>query len=302
MDLGVALPTSWPMATPSNIVRIAQAAEELGYSALWTFERLLRPIAAFPQPDGPPQRIPEYYSAVYDPLETLAYVAALTSRITLGTSVVDALFHSPVVLAKRFATLDQLSGGRVVAGLGQGWMPQEFEAAGVPPRRKGAGFDEFVAAMRACWGPDPVEYQGRFYRIAASQVNPKPVQPAVPVLFGSMTPAGLARAARTADGINPIALSEEMLRGAVNAFRTAAQEAGRDPAALSAVVRANVPITADPIDTERPFLAGSPDQIAEDLRRVEDLAVDQVFFADGSGAPIDDQVARLEQLQLAVNR
>src|SRR6478736_3644593 len=176
MELGVALPTSWPQASTANIVRIAQVAEELNYSALWTYERLLRPVGDLPQPGGPPRPLPEAYRSVYEPLETLSYVAALTSRIKLGTSVVDALFHSPVVLSRRFATLDQLSGGRVIAGLGQGWMPQEFETSGVPIRRKGAGFDEFVAAMRACWGTDPVHYDGRFYRIAPSEVNPKPVQ------------------------------------------------------------------------------------------------------------------------------
>jgi alkanesulfonate monooxygenase SsuD/methylene tetrahydromethanopterin reductase-like flavin-dependent oxidoreductase (luciferase family) len=95
----------------------------------------------------------------------LSYVAALTERVRLATSVIDAL-HPLVVLARHFATLDQFSGGRVVAGLGQGWMPQEFETATVPMDRIGAGMDEVVAAMRACWCPDPVEYEGRFYRIA----------------------------------------------------------------------------------------------------------------------------------------
>jgi len=96
----------------------------------------------------------------FEPLETLSYVAALTERIKLGTSVIDALFHPPVMLARRFATLDQFSNGRVIAGLGQGWMPQEFETANVPMKRRGAGLDEVIDAMRACWGPDPVELPG----------------------------------------------------------------------------------------------------------------------------------------------
>jgi alkanesulfonate monooxygenase SsuD/methylene tetrahydromethanopterin reductase-like flavin-dependent oxidoreductase (luciferase family) len=115
--------------------------------------------------------------------------------------VIDALLHPPVVLARRFATLDQFSGGRVVAGLGQGWMPQEFETANVPMDRIGAGMDEVVAAMRACWGPDPVEFEGRFHRIAPSEVNPKPVQERIPVLLGATTPAGARRAGRIADGL-----------------------------------------------------------------------------------------------------
>src|SRR5215213_4584299 len=191
MDLGVALPTSGRLASPANIVRIAQEVERLGYAAVWTYERLLRPLAELPAPDGSMQRIPDQYRLTYEPLETLSYVAAVTDRVRLGTSVVDALLHPPVVLARRYATLDQLSGGRVIAGVGQGWMPQEFEAAGIPMKRMGAGLDDHLAAMRACWAPDPVKYEGRFYRIAESEVNPKPVQERIPVLLGSMTPAGI---------------------------------------------------------------------------------------------------------------
>ena len=248
MELGVALPTSAPFASPAHITRIAQAAEEFGYAALWTYERLRRPVGDLPQSGGPPRPLPKAYRVTFEPLETLSYVAALTERIMLGTSVIDALFHPPVMLARRFATLDQFSNGRVIAGLGQGWMPQEFETANVPMKRRGAGLDEVIDAMRACWGPDPVSYQGRFYRIAPSEVGPKPVQSHIPVLLGSMTPAGVARAARTADGINPIVLSEEVLRGLISAFHDAAREQGRDPGGLTVVARANVPVTVDPID------------------------------------------------------
>jgi alkanesulfonate monooxygenase SsuD/methylene tetrahydromethanopterin reductase-like flavin-dependent oxidoreductase (luciferase family) len=136
MELGVALPTSGRLASPANIVRIAQEAERLGYAAVWTYERLLRPMAELPsRTGGPPERIPKTYRLVYEPLETLSYVAAVTERIRLGTSVIDALLHPPVVLARRFATLDQFSGGRVIAGVGQGWLPQEFETANVPTDR-----------------------------------------------------------------------------------------------------------------------------------------------------------------------
>jgi probable F420-dependent oxidoreductase len=227
MELGVALPTSGRQASPANIVRIAQEAERLGYAAVWTYERLLRPMAELPsRTGGPPERIPKTYRLVYEPLETLSYVAAVTERIRLGTSVIDALLHPPVVLARRFATLDQFSGGRVIAGVGQGWLPQEFETANIPMGRIGAGMDEAVAAMRACWGPDPVEFEGRFYRIAPSEVNPKPVQERLPVLLGATTPAGARRAGRIADGINPIAFSAEAVPALATTFREAAEEAG----------------------------------------------------------------------------
>jgi alkanesulfonate monooxygenase SsuD/methylene tetrahydromethanopterin reductase-like flavin-dependent oxidoreductase (luciferase family) len=105
---------------------------------------------------------------VYDPVETLTYVAALTSRITLGTSVLDALFQSPVILARRLATLDRFSGGRLIAGIGQGWVKQEFQAAGVSMKRRGAGFEEHLLAMRAVWVPT------RCTSRAASTASPRP--------------------------------------------------------------------------------------------------------------------------------
>ncbi len=301
MDLGVALPTSGAFASPAAIVRIAQAAEEFGYAALWTYERLLRPVGDVAQPGGPPRPLPKVYRSVYEPLETLSYVAAVTERIKLGTSVIDALFHPPVMLARRFATLDQFSNGRVIAGLGQGWMPQEFQTANVPLQRRGSGLDEAVAAMRACWGPDPVSYQGRFYRIAPSEVGPKPVQAHIPVLLGSMTPAGVARAARIADGINPIVASEEVLRGLTSAFWEAAREQGRNPAELTVVARANVPITAEPLGDDRPFLGGSPRQIAEDVASLDGAGVDHVLFANSAASDIDEEVRLLAELQRIVS-
>ncbi|WP_181782075.1 TIGR03619 family F420-dependent LLM class oxidoreductase [Pseudonocardia pini] len=299
MELGVGLPThDGPLASPEAIARIAQEAEQLDYATLWTFERLLRPYAEIPGFG----RVPEYYRTAYDPLETLSYVAALTSEIALGTSVMNALMHPPVVLARRFATLDRFSGGRVVAGLGQGWMPQEFETVNVPMSRQGAGMDEAVAAMRACWGPDPVAFEGRFHTIAPSEVNPKPVQAHIPVLMGSNTPGGIARAARIADGLNPLAFTYESLVGLTEAFHAAARAEGRHPGTLVVAARANVPITLDPIGTDRPFLGGSPRQIADDLARLEGTGVDQVLFSNAAAGDLDDEVKLLEQLRIEASR
>jgi probable F420-dependent oxidoreductase len=301
MDLGINLPTSGKLASPANIVRVAQEAERLGYGAVWTYERVLRPIAPVSMGGGPPQPVPAVYHTVYEPLETLSFVAAHTERVKLGTSVVDALFHPPAVLARRFATLDQFSGGRVIAGLGQGWMPQEFETTGVPLKRIGSGMDDHVAAMRACWGPDPVGYEGRFYRIAPSEVNPKPVQPSIPILLGSVTPAGAKRAARIADGLNPIVFSYESLIDLLAVYREAATAAGRDLAALTVAVRANVPLTREPLTADRPFLGGSATQIAEDIGRLAGAGVDHVLFANTvPGDKVDDEVRLMEELRAAV--
>lgn len=299
MELGIALPTSGPLAGPAAIARVAREAEQLGYDSVWTYERLLRPTAPVAIGGGDPQPVPEIYRLAYEPLETLSYVAAITDRVKLGTSIIDALLHPAVVLAKRLATLDQLSGGRAVAGLGQGWMPQEFAAAGVPMSRIGRGMDEVVAAMRACWGPDPVAYEGDFTHIAESEINPKPVQPRLPVLLGAMTPGGIRRAARIADGLNPVVITRDTLVDMAKAFRAAVEEQGRDPGSVTVVARANVPLTAEPLGDDRPFLGGSPRQVADDLAGLEGTGVDHVLFAtagSGTEAGLDETLSLYSDL------
>ena len=302
MELGIALPTSGPFAGPEAIVQVARQAEALGYDAVWTYERLLYPVAGVDQGDGKLQPLPDVYRSTYEPIETLAYVAAVTERVKLGTSIVNAPFHTPVVLARRFATLDRFSGGRAIAGIGQGWMDQEFETTNATKQLRGDGVDDFVAAMRAAWGPDPVSHDGPHYRIAESLINPKPVRPeGVPVLLGGFSPAAMRRAARIADGLNPIAFSLEQVSGSVQGFREAATEQGRDAAALSVYVRANVPLTAEPLpEDQRPFLGGSAAQVAADLEQLAPLELTQVLFADSGGsATVDEALKRMEELASA---
>ena len=304
MELGVALPTSARYASAESILRIAQEAERLGYSSLWTYERLLYPIAGITGPDGSTQQLPAPYKSTYEPIETLSYVAAHTQRVKLGTSIVNAPFQSPVLLGRRFATLDRLSNGRAIAGLGQGWMPQEFATSNVSLKERGKRIEEYIEALRAIWGPDPVSFEGNFYHIPAALINPKPVQKGgIPILMGFNTLAAVKRAARLADIVNPIASTFEALESAVAAFRSAAQEAGRDPATLKVIVRANVPITAAPLpEGKRPFLGGSPEQIVQDLAHLQILAVDEVFFSDQASPTVDEAVQRLQEIQTAVRR
>jgi alkanesulfonate monooxygenase SsuD/methylene tetrahydromethanopterin reductase-like flavin-dependent oxidoreductase (luciferase family) len=124
----------------------------------------------------------------------LTFVAARTRRVKLGTSVMSALFQNPVTLARRFATLDRLSGGGAIAGIGQGDFRDEFEAANIPIKRRGREFEGFVRVTRAVWGPDPVSFTGDFYNIPESRIGPKPVQSGgIPMLLGAFAPASLER-------------------------------------------------------------------------------------------------------------
>jgi probable F420-dependent oxidoreductase len=297
MDIGIALPHMGVGATPEAIIRMAQEAEQLGYASLWCGERLLRPrhYVPFGSPPGP---MPQYFGRSYDPLETLSYVAAKTSRIKLGTSVVVPFFHVPVVLARRFATLDQFSQGRVIAGLGQGWLADEFAAANAAFTQRGAGLEDYLGALRACWGPDPVRYAGRFYTIVESDSGPKPIQPGgPPILFGVVTPAALRRAARLADGINPIAHDWRLLEWMLPTYLALVREAGREPEKMAIVVRANRPVSlTESLPEPRPPLSGSLAQIGEDVLRLQNLGVRHLFF-DLVSLPVDQQMALLPQLR-----
>src|SRR5579875_2522666 len=159
MKFGTSIPSGYLGANPDSVREFAQEAEQIGLASVWLSDSLLRPTDQ-PIDFGNGMRIttPEDSARIYAPLETLSYLSAVTSRIALGTATLISLFQNPVAMARRLATLDQLSNGRLLAGLGQGWVPQEFIAAGISRKRRGAGFAEHIMAMRAAWGPDPVRF------------------------------------------------------------------------------------------------------------------------------------------------
>ncbi|MEV0386582.1 TIGR03619 family F420-dependent LLM class oxidoreductase [Nonomuraea sp. NPDC050643] len=223
--IGVSLPHFGPHAGPDGVVTVARAAERLGFHAVSVSERLLMPA----QP-GWHNGADLPRSHVWDPIETLTWAAAHTERIRVSTGIVNAIYQPPILLARRLATLDRLSRGRLDAGVGQGGggtpetaygIAEEFEAAGVPMSRRGAGFEEHIAAMRACWGPDPVEFRGEHYRIPLSAVGPKPWGATIPLFVGALVPRSIERAARVGDGFITVALPSgwDDARRAVERYR-----------------------------------------------------------------------------------
>ena len=183
----------------------AQSAEALGFASLWVQEHLfypLRPRSGYSNIPGQP--IPEPYRSTLAATEALSAVAAWTERVLVGTSVLVAGYHRPVPIAQRLATVDVLSGGRLVAGFSVGWSDEEHELAGTDPRTRGRRSGELIEAILACWGPDPVEFHGEFFDIPAAEVRPKPVQSPRPLLLSGMrSAAGLARTVRQYDIWNP---------------------------------------------------------------------------------------------------
>jgi probable F420-dependent oxidoreductase len=286
MRLGFNVPNLGPAANPENVIKIAQKAEELGYDSVWTTERLLvpvNPVGGYGGMAGLP--IPEQYKIQLDPLDTLSVVAAVTKRARLGTSVLDLPFYNAALLARRLTTIDVFSGGRLTVGLGLGWCPEEFDAVGVSMRQRGKRADEALELMHAVWKKDPVEFQGKFWKIPPSHMQPKPVQkPHPPILMAAYAPAAMKRVATKADGWLPVGLPVPAMQQMWQAIQAMAKEAGRDPSELQLIVRANVSITPEPAPDGRFIFTGSEDQIKQDISAVRELGADEVHFDPTTGA------------------
>jgi probable F420-dependent oxidoreductase len=281
--VGIALPILGPHATPEAMATVATTVDRLGFHSVATSERLLLPATpGWVNEAGLPE------APAFDAIEALTWVAALTRRVRLVTGVVNPLFQPPVVLARRFATLDVLSGGRVDVGIGSGWLPEEFAAVGVPLGRRGSGFEEHLAAMRACWGPDPVEHAGRHYPITPARIGPKPLQRPLPVLIGAVAAAAVERAARLADGFVVGFRDWESTLEQIAVYR-AAGGTGR------VVLRAGplLPHPRQPV----PSTTWSPPSVVDDLAQAAAEGVDEVVWdLNIVELPIPDQLAEYERL------
>ena len=162
------------MANKENVIRTARLSEDEGFDSLWVFERLLWPISPqTPYPATPDGRLPEEYQTMLDPLQTLSFVSATTSKILVGTCIIDMLFHNPVILSKSFATLDVFSQGRTIAGFGIGWSRDEYQASSIPFNNRGKRADEYLQVLKKLWMDDTVEFKGQYYSIPASKIGPK---------------------------------------------------------------------------------------------------------------------------------
>jgi probable F420-dependent oxidoreductase len=300
MRFGFALPQIGSAAGPEALVLVAKRAEDLGLDSVWVLDRILWPInprAPYPIGDG---SLPVRYKNVLDPLETLTFAAAHTSRIALGTGVVNLPWYSPVLLARRLTTLDVLSAGRLRIGFGIGWSPDEYEAAGVTWQERGKRADESIKALKRIWTTDPVDFQGKYYRIPKSFIGPQPVQkPHPPIYMAAFTPSALNRVATEADGWFPVGIPLSGVGAMFDEIKTMAKNAGRDPAALELIIAADVEIHKKPIDKDRIDFTGTLDQIADDLIAARKLgAAEIVVYAQFSPdvETAKDIVARMEEL------
>ena len=231
-------------ANTALAVELVQAGEEAGFESAWTVEHTV---------------IPSGYESVYpysesgkiaggaedlilpDPLIWMAHMAGATERIKFGTAILILPQHSPVVCAAQVATLDYMSGGRALLGIGVGWLKEEFDAIGTPFERRGVRTDEYVAAMRALWANDCASFEGEFVQFRDTYCLPRPVNGSVPIIVGGDTDYAARRAGRLGDGYFP---ARDTPQERIDLARRTAEECGRDPDALEITM----PMPEDPDD------------------------------------------------------
>ena len=232
MKFGLRYCNTGQYTNPARAVELVQAGEAAGFDSAWTVEHTVVPAgyeSTYPySPDGKMAGGIDDFP-LPDPLIWMSYVAAATHEIKLATGILILPQHNPVITAKQVATLDHMSGGRILLGIGVGWLKEEFDAIGASFADRGARTDEYVAAMRTLWSDASPSFEGEFVTFRNAHCQPQPINGTVPVIVGGHSLAAARRAGRLGDGFFPARGASADLIGLA---KQSAEEAGRDPAAL----------------------------------------------------------------------
>jgi probable F420-dependent oxidoreductase len=299
MRIGVTVPNIHEaLAKSGTIEAVARRADELGFDSIWCNDHL-----AIPKAGERAGTEPAYAAAygeqrrqhVYEPLITLAYLAAVTSRVLLGTSVYLLPLRNPLVAAKQVASLDQLSGGRLVLGVGVGWLEGEFAALGVPFPERGSRTDEAIAVLKALCGQEGAEFHGRYHGFSGVEFFPKPVQrPHPPLWIGGRSDAAIRRAARAGDGWHPSHLTTDELHRGIAELHRECERAGRSPDEVTVSTRRKLLLTEPPPQPERGrVLTGSAGAMVATMAELEQVGVAHLVVE----LPGSSEVELLENLE-----
>jgi probable F420-dependent oxidoreductase len=295
MKIGLRLPqTGEHNATKERIIHFSKEAKNAGcFDSLWVLERLIWPInPQTPYPGTSDGKFPADWQYIFEPLETLTYIAASTENIALGTSVIDMLFQNPVILSRRFATLDVLSTGRAIAGLGIGWSKDEYQASNIPFKDRGKRADEYIQILKKIWGEeDIVEFEGQFYNIPASKIGPKPIQKHIPIYLGGYNQGTFARIANYAKGwICVIQNNLDLAKSYIDKIRNECYKAKRQDKDIhiATILYPNIiysrymPNKKVDDKKESPhrqeLLSGSIENVGKDLQEIKKIGVDHAIL------------------------
>jgi len=307
MHFGFSLPGRGALAKPDVLLKLAEKADALRYSSLFVTDHVVIPTtyrSKYPySPTG--QAAADWNQGYLEPLALMSYLAGATERIHFGTSVLVIPYRNPVVTAKMLATLDVMSGGRVILGVGVGWLEEEFEALAAPPYpERGRVTDEYLRLMRECWTREPVEWKGRYYAMAEVSALPKPLQKGgIPIWTGGHTDAALRRTGEIADGWHPIGhrppavLHPPEYAEKVAIIHGWAQKAGRNPADITLSFRAPLevlPARGQPAAGDRQPFRGTPAEVIADIKSYQAVGVTHFVF-DLVAPDLRQQLAMMER-------
>lgn len=278
MRFGIALPNYGPLAAPGTLSRLARLAEDLGVDSIWVSDHLVAPLGVtsiYPydrRPDAKPGDM-GVIERFCEPLMTLGFLAGQTSRIRLGVSAYVMPYRNPVLTAKHVATLDFLSRGRMILGIGTGWLREEFDALAVPFSGRGRRTDEYIAVCKALWSGEEARFEGACYRLLPVRTGPPPAQrPHPPLWIAGNSTAAIDRAARLGDGWHAIDLTPDELAPLVTSLRDRLEALGRRRDAVTVSLRKGV-LLSTAGHGARP-LYGDHDAIRRDLDAYSDAGLD----------------------------
>ncbi len=287
-----------PAVTPASqadyVTRLCVAAEEAGFDSIWVADRTVFPVdiaERYPEMFGPHHSEPESQKLL-EAMTTLSFVAGITTKVRLGFSVLVLPFRHPILNAKMVTSLDALSRGRAILGVGIGWMKEEFEGMGASYADRAAVTDEHVEMFKTLCTQETPEYRGKRFSISGKTFFPRPVQqPHVPIWVGGKTDAALRRTARLGDCWNGIFLTPDELAEKRETLKRLYEENGRDPASVETALTSNLNMHERKMSGgERVLLTGSLTEITDDLRRYVDVGLDHVLlsvYAPSTDATID---------------
>jgi probable F420-dependent oxidoreductase len=279
MRIGVSLLNNWGIEDVQALVGLASEAEDLGFDSVWVHDHVFNVGHVFDRIGGKPY---------YEPLTLLSFVAARTTRVRLGTSVLVLPYHNPIRLAKAAATLDVLSGGRLILGVGVGAIENEMQAMGTPFAERGAFTDEAIAVMRTLWSEDDPRYDGKYSRFASMKFSPKPLQkPSIPIVIGGVSRLAIRRAARLGDGWQPIGLSPEALRQGVASLHEELRACGRD----GAKVPVSIALSLAPSTPRRHALGTEPAEVVRNAKAFASVGVETLVISATTSDPREARAA-----------
>jgi len=285
MKVGLVVPQFGINATKENLINFVQIAEREGFESLWVYDRMLYAVTPQQGYGGTPDKKewPEYFKNSLDPLTTLAFIAANTTKVNLGTCIIDMVFHNPVTLAKEFTTIDILSEGRTICGFGIGWSKDEYIAANIPYEKRGERANEILQTMKKVWTDDIIEFNGDFYKIPKSIIGPKPIQrPHPKILLGGFSPKTFERMVKYGDGyIGALVGSFEYFHNSIKMFNDSIEKSSRTRKDFDLTIL-TYPYLMKSNSSEgdrAPMIGRTIDEIGSDLSMLKSSGVDRVILA-----------------------